>query len=149
MAEQQTLRARLADLSDIPLRLALAATFIVHGAPKLFGGITDFAGYLGRMGVPMADVMAWVVALAEFGGGVLLVLGLCTRLAALGHACVMLVAIAQVHWSQGFKMHVANGQPAGFEWQLALLCMALCLVMRGAGSLSLDRRLRAKLRKKS
>jgi len=141
MAEKQTstLRGRLLDLSDIPLRLALAATFIVHGSGKLFGGIDGMAGFLTKLGVPMPGLMAWVVAFAEFGGGVLLALGLATRLAALGHVCVMAVAISQIHWAQGFKSQVVNGQAVGYEWQLALLCMALCLVMRGAGPLSLDR----------
>jgi putative oxidoreductase len=132
-------REALMDWSDIPLRLALAATFILHGYPKLFGGIEGFAGALAKMGVPMPGVMAWVAALAECGGGILLLLGLGTRLAALGHIGVMLVAITQVHWSQGFKVTVIDGKPGGFEWQTALLCMALCLLLRGAGPLSLDR----------
>ena len=54
-------------------------------------------------------------------------------------AGVMLVAIFQVHFAQGFKMIVANGRVGGYEWQVALLCMAVCLIMRGAGPLSLDR----------
>jgi putative oxidoreductase len=135
----RTWRDLLVDWSDIPLRLALASTFLVHGSGKLFGGIEGFAGGLAKMGVPAPGMMAWVAALAEFGGGVLLVLGLGTRLAALGHIGVMLVAITQVHWAQGFKMTVVNGNPGGFEWQKALLCMAVCLLLRGAGPLSLDR----------
>jgi putative oxidoreductase len=132
-------REVLVDWSDIPLRLALAATFIVHGYPKLFGGIDGFAGALAKMGVPAPGLMAWVAALAEFGGAVLLLLGLGTRLAALGHIGVMAVAVFQVHWAQGFKMTVVEGRTGGFEWQVALLSMAVCLFLRGAGPLSLDR----------
>lgn len=135
----RTWREVLVDWSDIPLRLALAATFIVHGYPKLFGGIDGFAGALAKMGVPAPGLMAWVAALAEFGGAVFLLLGLGTRLAALGHIGVMAVAVFQVHWAQGFKMTVVEGRTGGFEWQVALLSMAVCLFLRGAGPLSLDR----------
>jgi len=132
-------REVLADWSDLPLRLSLSATFIVHGYPKLFGGIEGFSATLSKMGVPMPGVMAWVAALAEFGGGVLLLFGLGTRVAALGHIGVMLVAIFQVHWGQGFKMGVVDGRVGGIEWQIALLCMAFCLFLRGAGPWSVDR----------
>lgn len=134
-----TWRERLADGSDLPLRLILGATFIIHGYPKVFGGIEGFAEHLAKMGMPMPGLQAWLAALAEFGGGILMLLGLGTRLAALGHVVVMLVAITLVHWNQGFKMTVVDGRVGGFEWQLALLCMAICMLLRGAGVLSLDR----------
>lgn len=151
MAEQRSskLRATLAEWSDVPLRAALAATFIVHGWGKLFGGMEGFTGFVASLGVPNPALMAWAAVLAELGGGVLLALGLATRLAALGHMCVMAVAITRVHWSQGFKAHGVGGDAAGFEWQAALFCMALCLLMRGAGPLSLDRLISRRLRKKS
>ncbi|HLX63422.1 MAG TPA: DoxX family protein [Planctomycetota bacterium] len=132
--------------SDIPLRAALAATFIAHGYTKYFVfGLDKFAGMLGSLGVPLPGVNAWLSFLAEFAGGILLILGLGTRVAAFGHIVVMLVAIFTVHMHQGFMMHVESGgaQPSvgGWEWQLALLCMALALLMRGAGPLSLDKTL--------
>ena len=129
-------RRILLEWSDIPLRMALAATFIAHGYDKIFvKEVSNFAPFLQHLGVPMPEVMAWVVACTEFGGGILVALGLLTRLAALGHACVMLVAIHSVHLGNGFMM---GAKGAGFEWQLALLCIALCLAFRGAGPLSLD-----------
>lgn len=126
--------------SDVPLRGALAATFIWHGYEKIFVyGVAGFAEHLPPQ-VPLPGVMAWVAALAEFGGGLALVAGLFTRLAALGHMTVMAVAILCVHSGQGFAMHSGKGPPTeGYEWQLALFCMALCLFVRGAGPLSLDR----------
>ncbi|HEY3321081.1 MAG TPA: DoxX family protein [Planctomycetota bacterium] len=132
-------RRVLLEWSDVPLRAVLAATFILHGSEKLFGGVNGFAGMLTKMGVPAPGVMAWVVVIAEFGGGIALALGLLTRLAALGLMVNMAVAIATIHIHQGFQMHAVNNQPAGWEWQAALFCMALCLFMRGAGPLSLDR----------
>jgi putative oxidoreductase len=140
-------RRWLLDWSDVPLRAALAAVFIVHGSGKLFGGLEGFSGMLGGMGVPLPGVMAWVVALTEFVGGIFMALGLLVRLVALGHMAIMLVAIFTVHLSQGFKLHGIlgpNGQPqaAGFEFQFALLMIALALLIRGAGPLSLDRVIR-------
>jgi len=129
--------------SDVPLRAILAATFISHGYDKIFGvGVSAFAQHLPPQ-VPMPALMAWVAALAEFGGGIAMVLGLFTRLAALGHMGVMAVAISTVHISQGFQMHagMVHDKPMGqgYEWQVALFCIALCLFLRGAGPLSLDR----------
>jgi putative oxidoreductase len=136
-------RRFLLEWSDVPLRVPLAATFIAHGYQKIFVmGVGNFAPMLEQLGVPAPSIMAWVVALAEFAGGVAIALGLFTRLAALGHACVMAVAIASVHHSQGFMAGATMGprgpQATGYEWQLALLCIALCLVIRGAGPLSID-----------
>ncbi len=132
-------RQTLLEWSDLPLRLILAATFITHGSQKLYGGVEGFAQFLGTLGVPAPGFMAWVATLAEFGGGILILFGMFTRLASLAIAFDMLVAIALVHWGQGFVMHSgANGQPAGFEWQLGLFAMAVTLVLRGAGPLSID-----------
>ena len=122
--------------SDLPLRAILAATFISHGYQKIFEfGVSEFAKHLPPQ-VPMPGVMAWVAALAEFGGGIAIALGFCTRLAALGHMAVMFVAISTVHFSQGFRMDHGG---KGYEWQVALFCIALCLFVRGAGPLSADR----------
>ena len=121
--------------SDVPLRAALAATFILHGYDKIFvNGVSTFAQHLPPQ-VPMPGLMAWLAALAEFGGGLAMIAGFCTRLAALGHMAVITVAIMTVHIHQGFKAHDGKG----YEWQLALFCMALCLFLRGAGPFSLDR----------
>ena len=141
MAEQGSskLRAVLLEWSDVPLRAALAATFVYHGWSKLSGGMDSFTQLLGSLNVPTPVLMAWVAALPEFVGGLFLALGLATRIAALGHMGVMTVAISQIHWAQGFETRAGNGHVVGFEWQAALFCMALCLVMRGAGPLSLDR----------
>lgn len=144
MHENETPLKRLMSLlarnADVPLRIVLAATFIVHGKDKLFkaGGMEGFTGYMVSLGLPLPGLQAWMAALSEFGGGILLLLGLFTRFAAASQIVVMLVAISMVHYSQGFKMHGAGQGTGGWEWQFALMCMALALVMRGAGPLSLD-----------
>ncbi|MDX1581564.1 MAG: DoxX family protein, partial [Alphaproteobacteria bacterium] len=73
--------------------------------------------------------------------GAAVILGLLTRVAALGLATVMAVAIAKVHWTHGFFLNwtCAEGAGHGFEFNLALLAMALTLAACGPGSLSADK----------
>jgi putative oxidoreductase len=120
------------------LRLVLGVIFIGHGAQKLFGSfggprISGFAKMLEQMGVKSAKPMAILAGLAEFGGGILVILGFLTPLAALALIGVMIVAVLTVHLKNGF--FVANG---GYEFNLALAGMALTLLIVGAGAYSLD-----------
>jgi putative oxidoreductase len=66
--------------------------------------------------------------------------GLFTRVAAFGIASVMMTAIATVHWANGFFLNIKcePGKGHGYEYPLALLGMALCLIFTGAGKISLD-----------
>ena len=72
---------RLHPLALLALRLALGAIMIAHGAQKAFGGMPRFMGMLQNLGIP--PVLGYLTLAAEFGGGILLVLGLLTRVAAL------------------------------------------------------------------
>ena len=74
-----------------------------------------------------------MAAFAELVGGVLVLLGLFTRIGAFLIACVMFTAIAGVHWPNFF----ANNK--GFEYPLALLGIALALLIAGGGQASVDR----------
>ncbi len=76
---------------------------------------------------------------AEFLGSNCLVIGLLTRVAASAIACVMVVAIATVHWPHGFFMNWEGKQKGeGFEYHLLALGIALALMIAGAGACSLD-----------
>jgi putative oxidoreductase len=121
---------RLHPLALLGLRLALGIIMIAHGYVKLFGGMPKFMGMLNSMGIP--GWMAYVSAGAEFGGGILLVVGLLTRLAALSILIDMAVAIVKVHWKNGLK------GPGGYEFPLACGIIAFALIFLGAGPISLD-----------
>lgn len=128
------------DWNPLLLRIALGAVFVVTGVGKVFGvgpkasGIDGFAGLLASVGAPAPGVLAWLVALLELAGGLLLLAGLFTRVAALALSVDMLAATLLVHAPNGFV--VSEG---GYEYTLTLTLVSLALVLGGPGRLSLER----------
>jgi putative oxidoreductase len=115
------------------LRVVVGVVFVAHGAQKLFVyGLGGVSGNFDQMGIPAADVTAPLVAFVEFLGGLALVAGLLTRLAAVGLSAVMLGAITLVHLPAGFFA------PRGVEFPLTLLAASVALAVMGAGRWSLD-----------
>jgi putative oxidoreductase len=121
---------RLQPLALLVLRLALGAIMIAHGWQKIAGHLHGFMGALSHMGIPAW--MAYLVVAAEFGGGILVVVGFLTRLAAFAILIDMLVAITKVHLHNGL-----TGE-GGFEFPLACATIAFALIFFGAGPISLD-----------
>lgn len=95
---------------------------------------------MASIGLEPGVLMAALAGSAEFFGGVFLLLGLLTRPAALVLAFTMVIAIFSVHIGNGLFM--SNN---GYEFGLALLAGALALMISGAGNLSADRMLAARL----
>ena len=123
----------------LPIRIALGIVFAAHGAQKVFGwwagpGLEKFGTFPAPYGwMRPGWLWMWAAAFAELLGGVLILLGLLTRVGALLIFIVMLVAILGVHWAGGFFL-----QNQGYEYALSLLFMAISLLIAGGGRLSLD-----------
>jgi uncharacterized membrane protein YphA (DoxX/SURF4 family) len=122
----------LPNWGPLPLRLVLGTVFMAHGWEKLNGPLGTPEGFnIDAWGWPYPIFWAWFVALIETFGGLLIVVGLFTRIAAALVASVMAVAILNVKYGGGLV--------GGFEFELALLMIALSLTLTGAGRLSVDR----------
>ncbi|HZX64699.1 MAG TPA: DoxX family protein [Myxococcales bacterium] len=133
------------DPAALIMRLVLGIVFFPHGAQKVLGW---FGGYgasatldaMTKQGLPAFLVV--LVMVAEFAGSIGLILGFLTRLAALGVGCVMLGAILTVHGKMGFFMNwFGNQKGEGYEYHLLALGLAVALLIKGGGLLSVDRAL--------
>ena len=121
------------------LRLFLGFVFVMHGSQKLLGafgggGIAGFAGTLAKYGIEPHVILAWVVGITEFVGGICIFFGFLTRFWAAGLVIDMAVALFKVHLVNGFFI-----SKNGFELVLVLGVMALVVMLTGPGSPSVDR----------
>ncbi|WP_419167763.1 DoxX family protein [Candidatus Palauibacter sp.] len=120
------------------LRVVIGLIFVMHGWPKLAGGIPDTAAFLGSLGVPLSAVAAWGIALLETAGGACLVVGLFVTPVALLLVAHMLAGIFLVHLANGFYV-VGPGQ-GGIEFNLLLVAGLLTLLFAGSGIATLASR---------
>ncbi|MGA2370165.1 MAG: DoxX family protein [Candidatus Korobacteraceae bacterium] len=121
---------RLQPLGLLFLRLALGAIMIVHGWQKIADHMHGIMGMLPHLGIPAW--MGYLVVAAEFGGGILIVMGFLTRFAAFAFLIDMLVAILKVHLRNGM-----TGQ-GGFEFPMACAAIAFALIFFGSGPIGID-----------
>jgi putative oxidoreductase len=122
---------RLKPLALLLLRLALGIIFIFHGYPKLFTHTRETMQMFQHMGFP--GYFAYIAGAIEFFGGLVLILGLFTRIAGILLAGEMAVALWRVHLPQGPVTMVKN-----YEFPMALAAAAFTLACVGAGLVSLD-----------
>lgn len=129
------------------LRLAVGAIFIAHGAQKLFGvwgggGPSGTAAFFTQLGLSPAYPLALFVGVVELIGGLMLVIGAFTLVAALALTINMGVAVWKAHLPSGFFLNWAliPGQGHGYEFHLVLIASLVSLMLTGAGAFSIDRR---------
>jgi putative oxidoreductase len=123
------------DVSLLLLRLVLGIVFVYHGGQKLFGwfGGPGMHGFASHMPAHLPLAVAYLVAIGEFFGGLGVLVGLLTRVAAIGPIASMAGAVALVHMKNGFSM-----QHQGIEFPLTLLVVAIAIALMGPGRYSLD-----------
>ncbi|MGA3193458.1 MAG: DoxX family protein [Terriglobales bacterium] len=130
------------DVALTTLRLVLGVVFFAHGAQLMLGwfggpGFHAAMGFFTHAGMPAP--VAFLVICAQFFGALGLIVGLLTRIAALGIGAVMIGAIFMVHLPNGFFMNWMGTQKGeGFEYHLLVLAMAAALLLRGGGKFSVD-----------
>jgi putative oxidoreductase len=127
-----TLYEKLAPLGWPLVRIAAGVMLVPHGAMKLFGGMAGTIGFFSQIGLEPAVLLAWYVALLEFVGGILLAAGFLTRVVAAQIVGLLAVAVT-VHWGNGFAW-----TQGGYEYPLMWGAIALAILFRGAGPLSVD-----------
>ena len=121
---------RLQPLALLVMRLTLGAVMVGHGYHKVFGGLQHHAQFVASLGLPAWT--SYLSSFAEFFGGLLILLGLFTRVAAFAICVDLSVAIAKVHIHNGL---MGNG---GYEFPLALATLAFALIFFGAGPIAFD-----------
>ena len=119
-----------ANLALFLLRLVTGLAFMFHG----WGKIQNPFGWMGEESWAPGILQA-LAAVSEFGGGLALVIGLLTPLAALGMACTMAVATCIHAFVKGDPF---VGRGGSYELALVYLCISILFVAAGPGRLSLD-----------
>src|SRR5437016_14365987 len=109
-----------------------------------YGLAGSFQFFTHQLGIPAS--FAFLAICSQFIGGLMLILGLAGRVAALTIICTMAVAVVKVHWQFGVFMNWFGTQKGeGFEYHLLAITIGVVIALRGSGALSLDR-LMARLR---
>jgi putative oxidoreductase len=126
------------------LRVFLGVVFVMHAYLALvIYTPAGAAAFNAKIGVPLPVVAAWFTIFAHGLGGIMLIIGLWTRWAALANAVVMLGALVFAHLNQGFfiKAVLVDGKPqaAGYEYVLTLVGAAIAQALLGSGALAVKR----------
>jgi putative oxidoreductase len=128
---------RLQPLALLLMRLALGAIMVAHGYHKVFGGLHHHAQMVASLGLPAW--LGYVSAFTEFLGGLLILVGLFTRVAALGVCLDLFVAIWKVHLHNGL---IGSPDRPGYEFALAAFALAFAIIFFGGGPIAMDHILR-------
>ncbi len=132
------------DWSLTIIRIILGVVFFAHGAQKVFGwfggqGLKETMRTMHDfLGLPLP--LAFAAVVTEFLGGMGLIVGLLSRVAAVGIGVTMLSAIVMVHGRNGLFMDWFGARKNhGYEFHLLAIALVVVLVAKGSGALSVDR----------
>lgn len=120
-------------LAPLFLRLAIGVIFIAHGYPKLFKNFSGTAQFFESVGLKPAKFWVIIVGISEFFGGLALIIGFLTQIAALLIAITMFVAMVYVK-----KIKFKKGLVDGYEFDLILFAAALALLFLSPGAFAID-----------
>jgi putative oxidoreductase len=125
------------------VRITLGVIFFMHGGQKVlgwFGGGGLAATVTGMTGMGLPAPAVYAVCFGEFLGGIGLIVGCLSRVAAAGVTIIMVGAVVFVHWKNGFFINwfMVPDKGHGFEYNLALIGMGLAIVLGGPGKCAID-----------
>jgi putative oxidoreductase len=126
-----------AGYAPLVVRVLVGVIMLAHGWQKLQGGPSGFGQALAGLGVPLPELMAYVVTFVAIIGGLLLIVGLLSRLAALLLTINLVVGILLVKVNIGL-LSPQDGSGVGAELDLALIAGLLVVLLAGPGRLSVD-----------
>ncbi|MER5176327.1 MAG: DoxX family protein [Candidatus Nitrosocosmicus sp.] len=121
---------RIHSFAPLPIRIIAGIAFIIHGLSKL-SNVHGTQGFFGSLGLP--PELALPISLLEIIGGVVLLLGLLTRIASILFVIEMMSTTFVIKFSHGFS------GPGGFEVDLLLLSIVISLLISGPGRVSIER----------
>lgn len=121
---------RLQPLGLLVMRIVLGVVMIAHAYQKILRGVHNSYGFFNSLGLPWWSV--YLSTYTELIGGALIIVGLLTRVWALGLSIDMFVAIWKVHWKNGLL------PDHGYQFPLALAALAFALIFFGGGPIALD-----------
>lgn len=127
------------NLGTLLLRITVGLTFFLHGLSKFQGGIENTVGFFESLGFP--GFMAYVVAIIELVGGIMMILGLKTKIVGWLFVAVLAVAIVKVKLAAGF---MGNDKTAGYEFDVLLLVASLFFALANDSIYALDHRFNKK-----
>ena len=118
------------NLALLLLRIGVGLIFVLAGWGKLTG-IENVQSFFGNVGIPLAGIMAWVVALVEFLGGLMVLIGYKVKIPSLLLAFIMIVAILTVKLG-------GDGGFSGMRVDIMLLVSSLAIAILGSGGYSVE-----------
>lgn len=122
------------DIALLLLRIVVGVIFVLAGWGKLTG-IEGVQGFFGNIGIPLPGLMAWVVAIVEFAGGLMVLVGVWIRYPSILLAIIMVVAILTTKLGQDFN---------AYRLDLMLLAASAAIALLGSGKFSVDDKLQNK-----